>query len=83
MIVITLFILRDINQMLMDAILQIVNITLTLERAGYVIKHFCLAVQDEEKDLKKKNKKNTILFKIKKCNIVAKRRNKFRKYLFQ
>ena len=80
MIVITLFILRDINQMLMDAILQIVNITLTLERAGYVIKHFCLAVQDEEKDLKKKN---TILFKIKKCNIVAKRRNKFRKYLFQ
>ena len=50
MIVITLFILRDINQMFMDAILQIVNITLTLERAGYVAKHFCLAVQDEEKD---------------------------------
>ena len=50
MIVITLFILRDINQMFMDAILQIVNITLTLERAGYVVKHFCLAVQDEEKD---------------------------------
>ena len=54
MIVITLFILRDINQMFMDAILQIVNIT--LERAGYVIKHFCLAVQDEEKDLKKTKK---------------------------
>ena len=58
MIVITLFILRDINQMFMDAILQIVNITLTLERAGYVIKHFCLAIQDEKKDLKKTKKKH-------------------------
>ena len=69
MIVITLFILRDINQMFMDAILQIVNITLTLERAGYVIKHFCLAVQDEEKDLKK-TKKKTTLYYLKLKNVI-------------
>ena len=37
MIVTTLFILKDIKQMFMDAILQIVNITLT-ERARYVMK---------------------------------------------